>query len=406
MIIVFALVSLISAPLGLLYSFVGFQYASKQWKKVLPVFILTVAAMAYAYTPVFTGNVDLWAYFNMLSICSNKTLVEVVEWFNDGLITENVMFWALGHVGVPHLLPAITVGTIYGVAGYITCDTATNTNSNSAIGRAILFQICMIPFLSLVQNIRNVFAFSLIILAVYRDLVKHDRGITTWLLYVLPCFIHITAIMIVLLRILVVLAKKNLGLVILLTATVPSLSNAFVVFGSKIKGLSAIAIFIRTAARKLYGYTSNTAAVDWASQVQSSVIQIAMRCICMTAAIIFLIIIYWMLKNKKRDDFHAFLALLCITTLACQPIKTPAYWRFSAGTMVAIGNIYVPLLHEYKTHPSWIRSLIWVLWGLMGLFAVIQLRSFYSAFTRTDYLYNLLATSTYSIIIDIFKSLI
>ena len=25
-------------------------------------------------TPVFTGNVDLWAYFNMLSICSNKTL--------------------------------------------------------------------------------------------------------------------------------------------------------------------------------------------------------------------------------------------------------------------------------------------------------------------------------------------
>ena len=90
---------------------------------------------------------------------------------------------------------------VYGVAFYITCDVAEEYNAQSTIPAVIAIQGCMLPFFSIISNVRNVTAFSLIVLAVYLDTVKKKRNPVVLILYILPVFIHSSAIILVLLRI-------------------------------------------------------------------------------------------------------------------------------------------------------------------------------------------------------------
>lgn len=73
---------------------------------------------------------------------------------------------------------------------------------------SLLFLLLNLNFYFLVNNVRNVFAFSLICYAVFRELYLKKRDALTIFLYVIPCFMHASAILLVLFRIILPFTKK------------------------------------------------------------------------------------------------------------------------------------------------------------------------------------------------------
>ena len=80
----------------------------------------------------------------------------------------------------------------------------------------------VIPFYHAYSNVRNVSAFALLAVAVYRDMVKKKRTVITYLLYIIPCFIHMSGIVIVLFRAEIPIIRKFPYLGITSTLVIPT----------------------------------------------------------------------------------------------------------------------------------------------------------------------------------------
>ena len=112
-----------------------------------------------AYSIVMSHTDDMTRYFSVLEALEGMSLRETINHMNDGLLVENVLFWMIAQLKMPHLLPAFTTSVVYGVGAYITFDLVKNgVYRYSWI--ILIIQFVMIPFSTVANNIRHVFAFS------------------------------------------------------------------------------------------------------------------------------------------------------------------------------------------------------------------------------------------------------
>lgn len=321
---------LLMPPLSLFYSALGLCRNPHNWKRYLPFLVISIFVLAYAYVP--TGTPDLVRYIETAQRLHGKTLSEAIVFMNDGLYIENIYFWIISQIGDYQLLGAVPCTIVYAIAFYITCDTADRCNCQRVIPYYIVGQTMLLPWFSILCNVRCIFAFSVIGFAVYLEYVKGEKNSMVWALYVLPCFMHTTGIIFLLFRLSLFITSKAQWLLSFLVALLPSIVDLLY---SQVYSLP-IGTVGQSLIRKVYWYFHDDLRSEFSQRISNSLANTLNKYLYIGLAVCFAICILLQLNNKngKNKKYVTFLFLISISTIACYSIVTPQYWRFAAALVV------------------------------------------------------------------------
>lgn len=380
-------------PVSILICSVASVYLPKRFKKVVFLYGLTFGMLAYCYTPTYEN--DLARYFIELEYCRTIPFSKAINWKDDGLIIRNLLFWLISKTGDDHILPLVSVSTVYYVAAYIVADSS--LNCNISIWKLLLFQIMSFPFYSILSNVRNVLSFALITLAVYRDIVQKKRNIITLLLYILPCFIHMAGMVMVLLRLVLIFIKKHPYLGISTTLTIPTSSIILYQKFSDIRLPGNIGKIISRIIWKSYASSVNTSeyAVTRLNSGYFNACRIVMFFIC--AILLFMLVRMFKYKKENHYEFNIFCGLLIAITMIWIIMGTVKYWIF--GFVAILSS--VPLLHVfYKNEKNNIIKRLSRIMLVLLMSARFALEIYFTSkrIVISDYLYEFTACSIWKII--------
>ncbi|HEM3690250.1 TPA: EpsG family protein [Streptococcus suis] len=355
-------------PLNILYSLLGFARDTRHWRKYFWATLIFVFVLSYNYHPV--GNSDLSRYIEWIQISKNYSLFSYIEFMGDNLYVTNFLFWLAGHLEMPYLVPALTTTVVYAVTIYITCDFAERNHLLSLIPYVLVIQILLLPYITIINNVRNVFAFSLVIFAVYRDLYQKKRNLFTYLSYIISMFVHKTSLVIIGIRLLAILAGKYTILSLVIAFLIPTILSASFPYIPTISSYGSLGKILGDAL--LTGYRSMVSTSTWAITVMTGKYYLINRYFSYFMSGIFLLIGSGVLKKRNSLDnikrYFYFLSLLSIITIATNVFRTPVYWRFFAAVVIASGPILVMMLKEKK---------IWQIKTIQIWFAILTLSLFF-----------------------------
>lgn len=348
------MICLLISPIGLLFAVKQLFYKPELGKIWAPMLVLSLGILAYAYMPS-TEN-DLTRYFDMAYAYSNMDYLDAVEYgtgMDEDKSNQIPLFvleaWILGNLHAVHVIPMITIMTIYGVAFYIDIDVAKIYHLEKKIPYIVLVQLCFLAFLTLAANVRNIWGFSMIILAAYLDLVKHKRNIGVIALYLAPLFIHTATSVLLGLRILVYLGRKWLIAFGLIVAFFPQIAAFLFNIRSVFEKFGTIGSWISVAIWQLYIYIvdtgSSTGTSDWATQVANSLYQRIQKFGMISFTVLAVILILFYVDkhcDQRLSRFLKFELLICIATLAFAWVTTPAYFRFASAYCIGFAAVLLP----------------------------------------------------------------
>ena len=276
---------------------------------------------------------------------------QAFTWAEDGLLIKNFMFWVLGKIGQKPLIQAIAAGTVYGAAGYLVCEST--KPDYRKLARILMLVLAMLPMFLVANNVRNMLTFALQALALYRDLVKKKKGIWTIFLYIAPCFIHMTGIAIVLVRVLLPFIKRHYKIASSLLIGVPFLATSIIYPRlRRIPIPGAIGLIVRRGILKLYTTVVGTSsyAVSTRESGYNNACRIVMFFVC--ALLLYATLKYLRSDKGKCDSRYDFLVVsLFINMFTCVYDMTGAikYWVFAVlSVLTAIPLLSLIYRGEFK----------------------------------------------------------
>lgn len=357
------LVSLSSLPFSILLIVIFFFKAPSKLKSHFLFYAIIFGMISYCYNPIY--EIDLTRYFQQLDYCRYIPITDAFTWADDGLVVKNFVFWIISKTGDNHLLPLLSMTIVFGVSTYITVNS--NRSSDEKITKVLLFQLLFIPFFSAMSNVRNVSAYALIILAIYRDVSQNKRNLVTVLLYILPCFIHMTGFVLLIIRILLILVKRHPVFGITLTLGIPTASIAiYEGMGGRINLPGNIGKIISRAIWKAYASSVNTSA--YAIRTREGGYFTACRIITFILFTILLIALFKQMKkdNSRFREFKVFCGIIMGITLVWISIGTVKYWVFAFAAIICCSPIVssLDIENQFKTRlrifikPTIVLSLI------------------------------------------------
>ena len=403
------MVCLLVSPVGLLFAFKQLVYKPELGRIWAPLLVLSLGILAYSYTPS-TEN-DLTRYFDMAYSYRNMDYFDAVEYgtgVDDNKSNSIPLFvleaWIFGNIDAVHMIPMITIMTIYGIAFYIDIDVAKIYHLEKKLPYIVIFQLCFLAFLTVASNVRNIWGFSMVILAVYLDLVKHKHNIGVIALYIAPLFIHSATAVLLALRVLALLGRKWMIGSALTVVFFPQIVTILFNIRSIFEQFGSIGTWISVSIWQLYIYIVDTGAStgtsDWAMKVANSLYQRIQKVgmISFTLLIIILILFY---LNKRCDDrlknFLKYELLICVTTLAFAWITTPAYWRFACASCIAIAPVFFPCFLSNNKKSLFIQLFKYSLFIYAPLFLTCQIWASQYTTDIIDLLETFLTTNIFTI---------
>lgn len=346
--------------LGLVVSLYSIRKSFKNWKTYIFFLALFCATVAYSYTPV-KNNSDIIRYFEWAETLGKLSLSEAFSYQIRGeskLYFLNILLWAGGKLGDVHIIPAVSVFIVYYICFYITCDAAYKNNIPSKYGFFyIVFSLLTLNFYAITNNIRNVLGFCIVGMAVYRDLLQKKRNIKTWLLYILPLFLHPSVLVLVLLRLFLLIPGNYKILLLLLVSQVMKITELLYGILFNVSSNNLIISLVKNMVIKAYWYYRNHEG-EWAIAVANSGSQQLAKIIYISLAIVICIVIYLYQSRKKTVDkkhfvesglkkYTDYVFYIGIITIACAPMPMPEYWRF-ASILIALAGPIMVLVFESK----------------------------------------------------------
>ena len=366
MILLIAILILIFPPLSAL-GFVLLWKNPTQWKYAVFMYACFMGWLAFTYVPLLASQTDLTRYLLDLNIYKNYPLSEVFNIFYYKEIGEIIWIKAIGIVGIPGLLAGIPTAVIYGITGYITCDYAQRKNKLQEIRWVLPVQFLLLPFASIVNNIFNVTAFSLIILAAYRDLIQGKRNLFTLGLYIVPCIIHQSAPILILARLIAIVYKRFKYLSIAMIFGLPTLVNISYHYNSLFINFKPIYKVIIYANLYLNEFVDS----DFAIAVRTALLPRLNFWINLIFSFltVFSISLIWKqrgrkfpLLNTRENVFLSFIFIIAVLALSCVCFSAPHYWRFNFAIQTAIGIILV-----YLNSSNAMNQLLRISFALLGM---------------------------------------
>ena len=366
-IIIFALLIPVT---GLGASVIGFKADKRRWKLCVVLYSFSMAMLAYTFEPAQLS--DLYRYHSWLKYY-NGNLFSIFS-NSDGLYVRDFLFWFVSKIGDKNVLQAIPTGLVYGCSSYIVCSYCEKNKCFSFIPKLILIQFMLFPLISIINNVRNVGAFALLIAAVYRDLFLKKRNIGTLFLYVIPCFLHTVAISVIIVRLLYSIIKDTwiICLVLLLaTFIIEVLSN-------NIGLLSFFPPLQRVIEMGSSYYKGAEALSAWALQVANSPWQSAYKIVYIFYfALVILSLIYTRGVNniRKSDDITGFLLIMSVFAISSSFTVVPQFWRYGLFVTSFIPFVIVPVNMSTGERKNIINRLFYVVGSLCVLLWIYKLPS-------------------------------
>ncbi len=314
---------------------------------------LFFAAFAYWFIP--NHEMDLTRYFQQLSIYKglswNSFIKTVLS--NNTLYIQQLFFYLIAKTNNPHLLPAVTIFITYFLTFYMITDYSNKRNINSKkMLKIIIFTVCTLPFPSLVSNVRNILAFVIFTYAAYRDLEQNKKNIITFLLYIIPIFIHISTITLLIVRLLLLIYNKSNKKIII---PIIIINTIFI-----IKGISNFILstflgnnrIINSFFVKANNYVTNTESA-YAKYLATSTIMKLQKTYFVGLIILLLCIVFTTNRqfkkksinkvntNNKSTKLIEFIKLICFIVIGTAPIILTVYMRFIFPVLILSGIIII-----------------------------------------------------------------
>jgi len=408
------LLCLTVSPIGLLYGIVmlcKFPEKTRQW---LPFIVYSLGILAYSYNPIVED--DLMRYFYKAQEYAGLPL-DRVFYDASGVNQYDVLTWIyatwswlIGQIGAVHLLPMVSVMTIYGIAFYITADFAKAFKGEKYIPFVVLFQICMLPLPAIISNVRNVWAFSLVILAAYLDLIRRKRNILVLLLYILPGFIHSSAFLLLFLRFLCRVGSKIIVPLFAGSLVLPQIIDFLYEHASGISAFGTVGLFINLSILRLYWYIHDNGETEWAQQVANSLFQRINRTVMIAFAVLTcLLILLWIKKSveEKYRPFLNYMMMLNIGIIAFTWFTAPHFWRLSAASFIGVGIALFPILTNHSTNKPAVVKLakislpFYMIAGVLVQFWPIQY-----IIHPSEWVTEAITTNIFTILFDVLKGIL
>lgn len=329
---------LLYPPVGAVLAVFGLWRAPRRRMPYVLILALLLAIAAYYYNP--TPEQDLYRYLQQVRNYMQVPWLVFLYRMED---VGQLLFYLVSRTGLPHLLPAIAAFVVYTIALYMVCD----YTGRSGAGRrwmllAMLFTVCVMSFPIVISVLRNSMAFAIAALAAYRDLYRRKRGPLTWVLYLLPIFIHVAAVTCILLRLVCAFVQNRRWLA---TAVSGGFLLIWVFLESLLRwliGLPAVMgnSLLRGYLGKAYNYVAVTENLSgYVAYVRGSVYMTVLR---IYHLVVLLLLLYcawrlffgaaqplWRQAGAGGDrPLLVYVALLVGLTLGLLPIPNPFYSRF------------------------------------------------------------------------------
>ena len=372
----FVVLTILCPPLGLILGYLSvirkdiFGYHPKTTAFCFSMFL---ASLAYSYIPV--GAPDLARYFEFVGEIKKLGLPDALQ---NGIHGENnlqtfaLFSWLVGKTGDHHLLPAISVFITYFIGIYITMSFAKDMKANVMSMTAAVSVVMLMPnFYSVTNNVRNILAFSLVGLAVFRDCYREKRNIWTFLLYFIPIFLHPSSMILIVMRFALMLPGKIKIVSSVFSLFIVEIVNIGYELSGRISGSSLAGRLIKDVVYKGYVFFNDTNSA-WGMAVSKSGSYKLQRYLYISFAVLFCVVCVIVVSDiKKRNDANkaaielkkVFGIYVCddkycrlvdlsfysgLLTIACLPMLMPEFWRFASATLLFSGPAMLYSMNKLK----------------------------------------------------------
>ena len=358
-------------------SVVGLIGNKRNWKLYVFCISLFFANAAYCYNPESTSP-DLYRYFQYVSSLRNSGLIETLTNGYGGakLYSFNFMVWITNACNDEHLLPAMSVFLVYLIALYCTCYTGVRENAKwKYVVLVAILQMMTLDWYSLTNNVRNILAFAIIGLAIYRDIYLNNRNVFTLFCYIFPLFLHPTALLFIVIRIALIFTKKRIIKTFMIIATL--LINPIVDFLNSSMFRVTSNPYVLLVINKAYNYlfdTSTAYGLAVRASLRSTVTRVFYLSIMVAIVLFFFEKISVEKKSNRRiltdsgEYFTNYVLITCLLALACTFMLRPEYWRFSATAIVFISIMLLPLLEYSESYTVCRITKYFILFLTLGCF--------------------------------------
>ena len=180
------------------------------YKKVLFVYILALAIMAFYHVPDETA--DIYRIYNWMgSDFKYLNFAGILERYSDSsTFLATLYYWLFSKTGEFRLLPATTVAIVYSCIFYIIAKTADIYDiKRKYIVISLIFIMSTDSFMSAASGIRSMLACSLVGFCFFRECVEKKFRLFHILLYLIAALVHNFAVIIIIIRLLIPLFNKN-----------------------------------------------------------------------------------------------------------------------------------------------------------------------------------------------------
>lgn len=248
--------------------------------KISKEFVLFIAVAFAVYGYGITCKIglenDLYRYFDLVDEFSNMNLLKIIKNDKQFLFTRDILFYFIGKTGNNRLLPYIVGFNIYGICGYVLYNYARRNDYTFSSLEYLIILFCVFGIVNpcgLIANVRCVQAYIIIGFSVYREVVQKKKDFITVLLYFIAIGLHITAIIIIFLRLTSVLFRKLKLLLCITTFFFPYFINI------AYKYRAYFGTLISTNIAKAYYYLNWTD--GYAAEVSASILNRISRLFCL-----------------------------------------------------------------------------------------------------------------------------
>lgn len=226
-----------------IFTFISIKNISikdKNLKISLIILIVSLVILSVCIKP--SDTYDLYRHYEVIE--QFKLSNYWTETVYDNFIIIRLIFYIISLFNYNELLPAISCIITYGIFVHIIMDFKTRYSIGiRQILISMLLNLTMIPFIVVYSGVRNTMVFSILALAIYREFIEKKKNVLTYLIYLLPIFIHYATIIIIGVRILYIFEDKIFKyryILLMWSLSAGLISKIFIMFPNNyIKGMGA-----------------------------------------------------------------------------------------------------------------------------------------------------------------------
>lgn len=171
------------------FSLVG--KSGKKIKRRLFCYSIVLSILAYNFVPYETA--DLYRIYEYVEAYGKHTFSSFVKTYSPtsdfGL--GNILYWVIGRIGIPQLLPTIVTFVCYSCIFYIIYKTAEkNQISGKNVAITLFFYMSLGTYMFVISGIRCMLGISLLSFCFYRESVEKKFNLLHIPLYLIAALIH------------------------------------------------------------------------------------------------------------------------------------------------------------------------------------------------------------------------